>query len=73
MKFKNDKNAEEGNEARILSLTDSAGDKLTMRAYVDGKPQFMIDVNDGEAVGMTRAKALKLALAIISELSPTGI
>lgn len=73
MKFKNEKNVEEGQEARILTLTDKDGDVLTVRAYIDGKPQGIIAINDdgaddGHNVGMTREKAIKLAYTILNEL-----
>jgi hypothetical protein len=75
MKFKNEKNAEEGEEARIISITDKAFETVALRLYVKGKPQVVIDITDGDggacgAVSMTRDKALKFARAIVNELSP---
>jgi len=76
MKFKNEKNAEEGEEARIISITDKAFDTMALRLYVKGKPQVVIDITDVDgvecgAVSMTRDKALKFARAIVNELSPS--
>jgi hypothetical protein len=73
MKFKNEKNTEDA--ARILTITDKDGDALTVRLYVDGKPQVVVDINDNGAfevysVALSRSKALKLAYAIIDELDP---
>ena len=72
MKFKNEKNTVEGQEARIISITDKSGETLALRFYVDGKPQAIFSIyQDGAefAVAMTRDKAEKLARAIDVELN----
>jgi hypothetical protein len=76
VKFKNEKDTAEGQEARILVLTDKKGTTLDVRAYVDGKPEMIFSINESgddedgwPCVGMSRNKALKLAWAIIKELT----
>jgi hypothetical protein len=68
MKFKKDR---DDSTVRGLDITDKFGDTLVVRRYAEGGSRGLyVGVNDGEAVFLSRAKALKLAYAIISELDP---
>jgi hypothetical protein len=69
MKFKNDKSIE-GELGRSLSLTDNEGDMLRITNFAEkGRYQVIIGIDDKACVGLSRAKALKLAWAIIDELT----
>jgi hypothetical protein len=72
MKFKN---SNENAVRRDLRLIDKEGVTLEVTHYDDSEPYpvlFTINDNEGsdDVFGLSRAKALKLAYAIISELDP---
>jgi hypothetical protein len=68
MKFKNEKNT----DARILSIRDKEYGTLDVRVFTNGKGYAVcLTTGDYTTVGLSRAKALKLAWAIINELSPS--
>lgn len=57
-----------------LLVTDSSGDTLELKRFDDsrGRPnkEMYVYINEGVGVRLTRAKALKVAYAIINELGP---
>lgn len=71
MKFKNH------GGVRHLSLKDKFYDKLDVQRFDNdkGKPdnKMHFRVNDGVSVMLSKAKALKLAYAIIDELNPDPV
>ena len=79
MKFKKDKNSEDG--TRRIRLADRWTDTVRVDADPDGKTIWVIteraegngDGRTGPLVMLSRAKALKLAWAIIDELNPSII
>ena len=48
MKFKNEKHVEEGQEARILTITDKDMDIMEARIFVDDRPQVIISCGNFE-------------------------
>lgn len=69
MKFKNAKNR----DCKAISITDFYGDILQVQLNTNGSPgpqALWFKVNESTVVNVERAKALKLAWAIIDELNP---
>jgi hypothetical protein len=67
MKFKKNPNDA---DCRQISLVDKEGDEFMVQAWSDGGGYDAILYVNGECFGIKRAKALKLAYAIINELDP---
>lgn len=66
MKFKNAE--DDAGKYRLLLVNDTDGDVLMVESAK--KRVYISAPNDASGVEMTRAKALKLAWAIINELDP---